>query len=267
MSHPRTSFAAASVSITALLLAGCAPAEDEEQPNGAAEFPQPTQTETETETVEPSPTAEATPGDENGEDGQDLEDENGNGGLNSDDDGAENETPPEDEAVEEDASEDSSEAFNPEEFDRDGVEYEVEYADVSDLGELTGLRHGLHEGFERLVFEFSGEEHPNFFSVEWTDDPRTGMTREPIDVEGGGVLELEVLGLYPGPLDDSPAGDERIEFQGEPLLIEESTLFTEVHIASRYQDNAQYLIGLDTEREIRIDQQGEPSRIIIDIAS
>lgn len=52
MSHPRTFFTAASVSITALLLTGCGTPEDDAQP-GAAQSPQPTQTET--ETVEPEP--------------------------------------------------------------------------------------------------------------------------------------------------------------------------------------------------------------------
>lgn len=264
MSHRRTSFAAASVSITVLLMTGCAPAEDDEQP-GTAESPQPTQTET--ETVEPSPTSEATPDDEDEEDDQDPGDENGNGGLNSDDDGAENGSPPEDETAEEDAPEDSSEAFNPEEFDRDGVEYEVEHADASALGDLTDLRHGLHEGFERLVFEFSGEEEPNFFYVQWDEEPSSMMTDSPIDVSGDAALLLNINGLFSGPPEDSPAGDDLLELDGEPYVIESSTLFTEVHPGGRYQSTGRYYIGLDTERDIRVSPQDNPSRIIIDVAS
>ena len=155
MNHYRTAFTAASVSITALLLTSCGTTEDDEQP-GAAESPQPTQTETETETAEPSPT----PTDEDGEEGQDPEDENENGGL--DDEGSEDESAPDGE----EGSDDLAEDFNPEEFDTDSVDETTE--DPSVVGELTEVRLGHHGDYERLVFEFTGDELPNDYPVSYT---------------------------------------------------------------------------------------------------
>jgi hypothetical protein len=93
------------------------------------------------------------------------------------------------------------------------------------------------------------------------------MRDQPIDVSGEATLLFNLNGLFSGLVEDSPAGDEVLEFDGEPLPIDESTAFPEVHLGGRCQEAGQYYIGFDPEREIRIEAQDSPSRIVIDIAT
>lgn len=258
MSHHRTSFTAASVSITALLLTGCGTAEDDEQP-GATESPQPTQTETETETAEPSPTSEETPADEDDEEttptDEDAEDEQGpegentNGGLNSDDDGAADESAP--------GGED--EDFNPEEFDNDSVDETTD--DPSAVGELTEVRLGHHGDYERLVFEFTGDELPNDYQIDWTDDPTNLGTGESLDMTNDVVLAVR---FHVANVIDSDV--ERPVPIDEPLIFDEGEFVQEVHFGGQYQSTADYYIGLDAERDFRVEAREGPSRLVLDIA-
>lgn len=254
MSHRRTSFTAASVSITALLLAGCAPAEDDEQP-GAEESPQPTQIETETETAEPSPTSEETPADEDEEDDQGPEGGNTNGGLNSGDEGSEDENAPDSE----DASDDLVEEFNPDEFDTDSVDETTD--DPSVVGELTEVRLGHHGKYERLVFEFTGDELPNDYQVGWTDDPTNLGTGESLDMTSEAVLALR---FHVANVIDSTV--ERPVSIDEPLVFREGEFVQEVHFGGQYQDTADYYVGLDSDYEFRVSVDENPSRLVIDVA-
>ncbi|MBE1513707.1 AMIN-like domain-containing (lipo)protein [Nesterenkonia halotolerans] len=160
---------------------------------------------------------------------------------------------------------DKSEPFDPEEFTLDGVQQDTGSAD---LGDITDVRRGLHDGFERVVFEFSTNAEPSFYSVQWAEDPSSMMMQEPIDVAGDAALLFRVNGVHAGLPEDSPAGDELFEFdEGDPFVIEGSSVFTEVHPGGRVEADAQYFIGLDTQREIRVEALGDPGRIVIDVAT
>lgn len=55
---------------------------------------------------------------------------------------------------------------------------------------LTGVRFGIHDGFERIVFEF-GNDAEISYSVEYVEEaiPASG---DPIAVEGGHILDVTV---------------------------------------------------------------------------
>ena len=252
MNHYRTAFTAASVSITALLLTSCGTTEDDEQP-GAAESPQPTQTETETETAEPSPTPETTPTEEDAADTQDPEEENTNGGL--DDEDSEDESAPDGD----DGSDDLAEDFNPNEFDTDSVDETTD--DPSVVGELTEVRWGHHGDYERLVFEFTGDELPNDYQVDWTDEPTNLGAGESLDMTSDVVLAVR---FHVANVIDSDV--ERPVPIDEPLVFGEGESVQEVHFGGQYQSAADYYIGLDTERDFRVEAREGPSRLVLDIA-
>lgn len=245
MSHRRTSFTAASVSITALLLAGCAPAEDDEQP-GAEESPQPTQTETETETAEPSPTSEEAPADEDDEEAtptdEDTEDEQDQG--------------PEDPSLNDEPEVDLSQ------FTTDAQEGDFPESGAA-LSAVTDVRLGQHEGYERLVIEFS-DDPPSGYAARYTEEAITGMpdVGDTTDhLEGYEVLELTVMGLEHE--DPNHATELHSEGAWQP---QQSALVSEVILGILFEGTATYFVGLESQAEFQVNHAENPNRVIIDIA-
>lgn len=252
MSHRRTSFTAASVSITALLLTGCAPAEDDEQ-SGTVESPQPTQTETETETAEPSPTPEATPTDEEDEGAE----EGSVGGRSGDEDSGGEDA--EGQHPDDGDPDDFSEGFNPEEFDSSAVEEIAE--DAVSVGELIEVRLGHHDGFERLVFEFTGDDGPTAYRVEWVDEVVSMRTGRELEVAGEAILYVQLDGLEP-----DPDSDNVNPLVVEPLIFEPGHPVLEAHYDGVYQELFHFYIGVDAERDFSVEERDEPGRLVIDVA-
>lgn len=248
MSHRRTSFTAASVSITALLLAGCAPAEDDEQP-GAEESPQPTQTETETETAEPSPSPEASPThDEDNETDAAQEpevDDQDEGGSTAEPDGAD-EPDLTGFSRESQASEDFPSAAEP------GTE----------AIQLVDVRVGQHEGYDRVVFEHRGDGQISY-QVQYIEQPADRGLGEPINVPGDAFLEVTVFGLTfdPGRHDSDDILTGTIE--GAEAS---SPLVQGIRAQSIFEGGSDYFIGLDQERDFSVEIREDPVRVVVDIA-
>ena len=59
---------------------------------------------------------------------------------------------------------------------------------------LTGMRAATHEGFTRVVLEFSGEGTPGVWRGAWTDEAVEQGRGLPIQVEGEAVLDLVIDG-------------------------------------------------------------------------
>lgn len=177
-------------------------------------------------------------------------------------------SPTEHESNDEGPSGDISSSLDPEEFTQDGVTQEAEQgSDITDLGELVDIRVGVHDQYERLVIEFTGSEAPNSFSTEFTDDPMIRMTEEPLEIPGDSALYLRISNLYAGPFQDSPAGDDRLALEEQPVVLENSSIFTEVHYGGRIEALGEFYIGIDTERPVRVAALDDPSRIVFDVST
>lgn len=274
MSHPKTFFTAASVSITALLLTGCGTTEDDEQP-GAAESPQPTQTETETETAEPSPTPETTPADEDDADGQDSngqETDEGSIDEGSDDEGSGDETDAAQEPDVDDQDEDDS-AAEPdaaEEPDLTGFSRESQASeDFPHPGEpgeeaiqLVDVRVGQHEGYDRVVFDHRGDGQISY-QVEYIEQPTSHRSGDPIEVPGDAFLEVAVFGLT----FDSGNHDHDDILTGSIEGAEAGSMMVQgIHAQSIFEGGSGYFIGLDQERDFSVEIREDPVRVIVDIA-
>lgn len=251
----------AAIAVGALALTSCGTAESESDPAASTPEQSPMDQETDpgaaggenTGTTEEEPEADQESEDEDASETSDPE--------TSEDGGSSSE-----EGLGQDESDETeSEAFNPEDFSIDGVMQEPEQgSDIADLGDLTGVRHAVHEGYERLVFEFSADVEPNSFTLEFDDDPRLMMVDDPIEIPGDAALFFRVSNLHAGLPEDSPAGNDLLELEQEPYAIPESSVFTEVHYGGRTEAVGEYYIGVDTEREIRVEALEDPARIVID---
>ena len=119
---------------------------------------------------------------------------------------------------------------------------------------LTGIRAAAHEGFTRVVLEFSGEGTPGVWSAAWADEAVEQGRGLPIQVEGGAGLDLVIDGTpmtasntaYPSGT-HTRAGDLDIVSDGS------------------FEDNTHVVIGAPTAREFQIGFLSNPVRMVIDI--
>lgn len=140
--------------------------------------------------------------------------------------------------------------------------------DYPQYGENTGdvllqdIRFGSHDGYERVVLEFSGSGELGYFAnyVEEAVEDGSGF---PIDVSAAAVLDIHVSGVMTPISDDG----ELLEFLNDPQTPPAGSIIAEVIPRAPFEGMSQYVIGLDQERDVRAYLLQEPLRLVIDIAN
>lgn len=119
---------------------------------------------------------------------------------------------------------------------------------------LTGIRAATHEGFTRVVLEFSGEGTPGVWRAAWTDEAVEQGRGLPIDVEGEAVLDLVIDGT-PMTATESPYPSGTHTRAGDVDIVSDGT----------FEDNTHVVIGAPTSRQFQIGFLSNPVRMVIDI--
>lgn len=119
---------------------------------------------------------------------------------------------------------------------------------------LTGIRAATHEGFTRVVLEFSGEGTPGVWSAAWTDEAVEQGRGLPIQVEGEAVLDLVIDGT-PMTASENPYPSGMHTRAGDLDVVSDGT----------FEDNTHVVIGAPTERQFQIGFLSNPSRVVVDI--
>lgn len=124
----------------------------------------------------------------------------------------------------------------------------------------TDVRTGHHDGFDRVVVELGGTGTPGWIA-EWTDNPSSPGSGDPIDVPGQSVLRVRITGAgYPG--------DTGAEFYSGPNPVQGTGVVTEVHLAGLFEGESEMFIGVEAnEPNVRISVLSNPARLVIDIAN
>lgn len=119
---------------------------------------------------------------------------------------------------------------------------------------LTGIRAAAHEGFTRVVLEFSGEGTPGVRHAAWTDEAVEQGRGLPIQVEGGTVLDLVIDGT-PMTATENPYPSGTHTRAGDLDIVSDGT----------FEDNTHVVIGAPAAREFQIGFLSNPVRMVIDI--
>ncbi|MGO0576313.1 AMIN-like domain-containing (lipo)protein [Ornithinimicrobium panacihumi] len=164
----------------------------------------------------------------------------------------------EDETVEETSAEDGQETTDdaPEAPEDTGTS-EVGAATIGDAQEITGVRTGTHDGFDRVVLDLTGDEVGLGWYAAFTDQVFHDPTGEPLDVAGQTYLQLGVRGI--DWIVDSP---ER--YAGDPVPGG-STVVEEVVFGGLFEGQQQIVLGLTEQTAYRVFALSDPSRIVIDV--
>ena len=119
---------------------------------------------------------------------------------------------------------------------------------------LTGIRAATHEGFTRVVLEFSGEGTPGVWRAAWTDEAVEQGRGLPIEVEGEAVLDLVIDGA-PMTASNTPYPSGTHTRAGDLDVVSDGT----------FEDNTHVVIGSPTTRQFQIGFLSNPVRMVIDI--
>ena len=119
---------------------------------------------------------------------------------------------------------------------------------------LTGIRAAAHEGFTRVVLEFSGEGTPGVRTAAWTDEAVEQGRGLPIQVEGGAVLDLVIDGT-PMTASDTPYPSGTHTRAGDLDVVSDGA----------FEDNTHVVIGAPAARDFQIGFLSNPVRMVIDI--
>ena len=119
---------------------------------------------------------------------------------------------------------------------------------------LTGIRAATHEGFTRVVLEFSGEGTPGVWSAAWTDEAVEQGRGLPIQVEGEAVLDLVIDGT-PMTATETPYPGGTHTRAGDLDVVSDGT----------FEDNTHVVIGAPATRQFQIGFLSNPVRMVIDV--
>lgn len=119
---------------------------------------------------------------------------------------------------------------------------------------LTGIRAATHEGFTRVVLEFSGEGTPGVWRAAWTDKAVEQGRGLPIQVEGEAVLDLIIDGT-PMTATENPYPSGTHTRAADLDVVSDGT----------FEDNTHVVIGAQATRQFQIGFLSDPVRMVIDI--
>ena len=119
---------------------------------------------------------------------------------------------------------------------------------------LTGIRAATHEGFTRVVLEFSGEGTPGVWSAAWTDEAVEQGRGLPIQVEGQAFLDLVIDGT-PMTAAANPYPSGTHTRAGDLDVVSDGT----------FEDNTHVVIGAPAARQFQIGFLSNPVRMVVDI--
>lgn len=125
---------------------------------------------------------------------------------------------------------------------------------------LTDIRMGGHNGFDRVVFEFSGPGSPGW-SVQYVPEAISDGSGLPVEIEGEGILQVVILGVrypeegeaeyYSGPAELRVGGTDEIEV---------------VRYNSIFEGQLQAFIGTDHgEQPFRVFDLESPTRVVVEV--
>ena len=119
---------------------------------------------------------------------------------------------------------------------------------------LTGIRAATHEGFTRVVLEFSGEGTPGVWRATWTDEAVEQGRGLPIQVDGEAVLDLVIDGT-PMTATENPYPAGTHTRAGDLDVVSDGT----------FEDNTHVVIGAPAARQFQIGFLSDPVRMVIDV--
>jgi hypothetical protein len=122
---------------------------------------------------------------------------------------------------------------------------------------------GRHEGYDRVVFQFRGDELPGY-RVEYVEPPlKEDGSGEPVDVAGSAFV---VVRMEPASGFDLNSGEGELVYKG-PKRLPGASVVKEVVRTGDFEAVLSWAIGLDAKVPFLVSTASSPSRLIVDFRS
>lgn len=132
----------------------------------------------------------------------------------------------------------------------------LETPGYSDL-KIEGIRAGSHDGYDRVVVDFSGTGQPNVLAG-YNTDPRQQASGYPLVPAGNAYFDLIIQGVP-----QSMSLDEADIAKSDPAGVAAGGI-AEIADGGVFEANAQYVIGLDAKRPYHLYLLDNPTRLVVD---
>ncbi|MBM6404414.1 hypothetical protein JQN72_09195 [Phycicoccus sp. CSK15P-2] len=128
------------------------------------------------------------------------------------------------------------------------------------VGTGTAVRVGRHEGYDRVVYEFTGSGEPTF-QVRYVDEPVSQGSGEPIDVAGDAFLMVSSSTV------EIPEESAEAPLEPGTASLEGTTVMAAPPIFGGFEGYGETVIGVrGQQRPFRVSVLTEPTRLVVDIA-
>lgn len=123
---------------------------------------------------------------------------------------------------------------------------------------VTDVRVGLHDGYDRIVFDIEGEGEAGWLA-RYTDRAAAQGSGEAIELDGDVVLDISITGAaLPGDIDATPLSAERVD-TGDLAVVRD------IANDNIFEGNHHFVIGLDDRTPFRVFSLDDPQRVVLDI--
>ncbi|GAA5166027.1 AMIN-like domain-containing (lipo)protein [Ornithinimicrobium tianjinense] len=124
--------------------------------------------------------------------------------------------------------------------------------------EITGVRIGEHDGYDRVVLDLSGDQRLLGWHAEFVDQAVEDPSGRPLEVDGTAYLQIGVRGI-------DWTNDSADRYDGAPVDADDTEIVEEVVFGGLFEGQQQIVIGLDERTEFRVFGLDDPARIVIDV--
>ncbi|MGL5860064.1 MAG: AMIN-like domain-containing (lipo)protein [Phycicoccus sp.] len=122
------------------------------------------------------------------------------------------------------------------------------------------MRFGRQEGYDRVVYEFSGTG-PADYLVQYVEEPIAEGSGDVVQVAGDAYLQVLVTALAYPEGDEQPPPDVPASALEGTAVAESSALF------AGFEGMGQVFVGIrGGQRPFRVTALREPTRLVIDVA-
>lgn len=124
---------------------------------------------------------------------------------------------------------------------------------------ITGLRTGAHDGYDRVVVEFSGPGTPGW-STSWAAGAWTQGKGDPITVEGAHTLVLTGTGVTMPVMPEQ----QEIAYTGPWNLAMDGAGIGSVYLDGAFEAQFQLVVGAEST-SYRVFTLTHPTRLVVDV--
>lgn len=122
---------------------------------------------------------------------------------------------------------------------------------------VTNVRLGAHDGYDRLVVDFTGQGEPGW-NTQFTTQPTQLASGYPISFQGAEALDVLISSTTYPTVINAPG------FNPQTVSSADTKVISEVSFVGTFEDQSQVVVGLKKKVPYSINVLHEPTRLVID---